>query len=345
MKDRILWFQDGVKMRTPSKNWSRLDQLHKQLVSIAGNPLYDHEIIDPLVCAEELFRQIDFDKHSVIVDLSGLFNTALHEITLTPVVDTFRLSRIRDVLSPRLDGVGHIVSLSHFERLQLQQSIDLSRPLFIDDVCWSGRTVIDSARILGVPLDHASFGFLVLNQGIFGEGKPGPADIIKQQGGEILQGRTVWTPNDDGFHLADFFDNPFLSSPDIFDLVIKIQEFREMLSVQDCSNRKELEQEIKHILGENREVLFPSSISGEQMSMLREEGKLLAGGGFNKKSFFDINPPNWLMPSFSRRVNSNMLYGNRLMITDTLREMHNLIHDKEVHYEMEVVNETHISRA
>ncbi|QQG44002.1 MAG: hypothetical protein HYW86_04020 [Candidatus Roizmanbacteria bacterium] len=319
---KIVWFQDGVKLKAPKSQWEKIDSLNRQLINLAGHPSFDHQIIEPVECVRNLFSQINFHQHSVIIDLSGMFGEDLKKtFPRLPVVDNFRLSRVRVITSPRLDGVGHLITLNSKELAELKNSADLSHPLFIDDICWSGRTALDAVKIIGADLSNTTFGFLTLNRGNFGESVPCPVQIFEQSGAKVLNGIAVHTPQDDGFHLADFFENPSTSNPDVFGIIIRIQELRERAATSDETAKKTLEAEIKGLLLENREVLFPSSRSTQEMKELQAEGRLIANGGINKNSFFDINPPNWLMPSFSRRVNSQMLRNSKAEITDVIREL------------------------
>ncbi len=46
---------------------------------------------------------------------------------------------------------------------------------------------------------------------------------------------------------------------------------------------------------------------------------------------FDINPTNWLMPSFTQRANLNMIKRNKREIIETLRGFRNIMNeDREI---------------
>lgn len=272
-KQRILWFQDGVKFTTPMSEWDRIDALTQDLVEMAGNRDFDHAVIDPISCAEKLFKQIDMNDSSCIVDLSGFFGKVIKEtFPNVSVVNNFHLNRIRTVSSPRLDGSGFLVSLNSQQVENLRNSTDLSKPLFLDDVSWSGRTIAEAIKILGVNPELSTVGLLVTNKGTFGEGKPGAFDILKEKGIQVLTGDVVSTPQDDGFHLADFFN--FIPDENVLDDILKIWEKRAEMQNLSSQTRRNRENEIKTLLINNKDALFPKAISSEEMKLLQQEGRL-----------------------------------------------------------------------
>lgn len=270
---RILWFQDGVKLNTPMSKWNRIDTLTQDLVEMAGNRDFGHVVIDPISCAEKLFKQIDMNDYSCIVDLSGFFGKVIKEtFPNVSVVNNFHLSRIRTVSSPRLDGSGFFVSLGSEEIASLKSTINLSKPLFLDDVAWSGRTIVEVIKILGVNPKLSTVGLLVVNRGTFGEGKPGAFDILREKGIQVLTGDEVLTPQDDGFHLADFFN--FIPDENVFDDILRIWEKRAEMQNLSSETRRNRENEIRTLLVNNKDALFPKAISSEEMKLLQQEGRL-----------------------------------------------------------------------
>lgn len=261
IKQRILWFQDGVKFTTPISKWNKIDMLTQNLITLAGNRNFEHVIVDPISCAQKLFQQIDVKEYSCVVDLSGFFGKTIRKnFPEVSVVDSFRLSRVRMVSSPRLDGSGFLVSLSSQQIKNLKDNIDLNRPLLLDDVAWSGRTIVEGIKILGLDPTITTVGLLSTNEGDFGEGKPGASGILKEKGIRILSGEIISTPQDDGFHLADFLN--FIPDENVFDDILKIWE------------REGTENEKKIILINNKDALFPKAISSEEMRLLQQEGRL-----------------------------------------------------------------------
>lgn len=282
-RQRILWFQDGVKLKVPITQWGQIDTLTQALVALAGNTAFDHAIVDPLPCADNLFKQTNMKDYSCIVDLSGFFGNVIRDtFSNVSVVGNFHLSRIRVVSSSRLDGSGFLVNLNRKEVASLKDNIDFSKPLFLDDVSWSGRTISEAIRILGLDPKTATVGLLVANRGTFGEGKPGAFDILKEKGIQILAGDTVSTPQDDGFHVADFLN--FNLNEIVFDDILKIWEKRAESQTLSGQAKKDSEDEIRNILTRNKEALFPKAISSEEMKLLQEQGRLYQYEWDSKKS-------------------------------------------------------------
>ena len=330
MKEQaIVWFQDGVKLRSPEKKWGEIDMLTERLISLIGHPEFNHLIIKPENCMRQLRGKLDSPttNFSAVIDLAGFGQRVENFLPEPnpPVIGRFRLSRVRNVLSPRLDGCGHLLSIPQDKSQRLISQVDISQPLLVDDVGWSGRTVLEAAKILGIDTQRVTVAFLVGNAGSFGENKPGAVGLLENVGIKVISGELVETPKDDGFHLSDFFDHPFIPEGEIFDVVIRIQQLREEMMICDEQRKRVIEQEISNLLLSNREVLFPNAKSTQELKELQSEGVFVNAGGIPKNSMFDVNPPNWLMPSFSRRVRSDMLRQNKAQIIDTLQGLRDVV--------------------
>lgn len=321
----ILWFQDGVALKSPEHQGEKLDLLTHKLIKLVGHPGFEHVVVFPQQCRRRM--GLPLTPESTIVDLTGVIGQRETEhLPNIPVIGRFRISRLRNVLSPRLDGAGFLLTMDTHEISQLKSNINFDNPVLIDDVAWSGRTVLEAISILGLDPSNTSFAGLVVNEGHFGEGKPGAKDLLLQKGlKKIIAGEIVRTPNHDGFHLADFFENRALANKEVFKVVIQIQKLREVLAAADEGTKRNIESQIRSLLAENREVLFPSAKSSEQLKRLQEDGKVVTQGGIPKDTFFDTNPPNWLMPSFSRRVRSDMLLENTEEIVDVLKRLNDIL--------------------
>lgn len=323
MKEQsIFWFQDDVKLKSPAHQWERINMLTIELIDLIGHPGFNHFIVDPMKSLHPLRSKLDIGPSNTVIDLTGsIGQRETDNFPNIPMIGRFRLSRVRNVSSSRLDGVGFIVTMTPDEIDQLKSQVDLSNPILIDDVAWSGRTALEAINILGLNPTNTVFGALALNVGNFGEGKPGAAELLEKTGLRVVGGDLVETPKHDGFHLADFFDNPMIIQPDIFDVVIHIQKLREETVTADDARRKVIDQEIKNLLSDNIQGLFANAKSTEEMTALQAEGRLVINGGLSKNAFFDVNPPNWLMPSFSRRVRSEMLIERRDKIINVLKNL------------------------
>ncbi|MFA5136601.1 MAG: hypothetical protein WC489_04365 [Patescibacteria group bacterium] len=211
-----------------------------------------------------------------------------------------------------------MVSLSKNELEFLAQGLDLEKPLIFDDVAWSGRTCLDVAALLRCNTADITFAFLAANNGTFGEGKPGAVDLLRSKQAQVEAGVMIATPQDDGFHVEDFFKNPHITHEKTFHTVLELQKAREQGNIRI----------IKQILDENHHELFPAAMTSSQMLEMQREGRIITPGGFPKKSLFDINPPNWLMPSFSKRVRSEMMETNMPQLISVLHEFQRLVHDE-----------------
>lgn len=324
---RILWFQDGVKFKAPPERWGDVDLLNKQLISLSGNVGFDHAIVDPMETARKMFGKVNISDFSCVIDLSGFFGTRIRDaFPSVQVITDFHLSRLRVVSSPRLDGSGFLISRGKEDIQKIQTEFDLSKPFFIDDVSWSGRTILEAIKVLGVDPEVTTVGFFAINEGNFGEGRPGAKEVLEDKGVRVEAGTFVNTPIDDGFHLEDFFTLPFLA--DAFDVIVDIQRIRE--------EYKKGDNDVKQILSENRQLLFPAAFSTDEVKQLDSEGRFVSLGGINKNAFFDTNPTNWLMPSFSKRTNWGILQRNKRDIVAVLEDLQQITREGTIAGEREV---------
>lgn len=319
--------------------------LTQRLIDQSAKANFEQNIVNPEAAARNLFLQLDLGGFSSVVDLSGFFGEQLQRLfPELSIMTEFRLSRMRVVSSPRLDGSGFRISIDDGRRKELQDNFDLTNPLLIDDVSWSGRTIIQAIKTLGIDPSSTTVGLLASNDGVFGENKPGSKQTLENAGITVVSGCSVFTPNDDGFHLTDFcnFENDI---GDAFDVVLEIQRLREVM-VETPELRQPIESKIKAILAENRELLFPNALSSERMSQMTADGTFIPIDGVQKNAFFDSNPPNWLMPSFSKRTNWITLQRNRDSIVSTIGELKALNDDpegkRETSLELKTENQTAI---
>jgi len=339
---RILWFQDGLKFTTPQNKWRDIDVLTNQLITLAGNPNFEHVLIDPVEAAQRLFQQINLRNYSCIVDLSGFFKNGIQSILKdVPVISAFRLSRMRIASSPRLDGSGFLVSMGTNEVTRIKDDFDLSRPLFLDDVAWSGRTIDEAIKILQVSPESAEVGLLAINIGTFGDNKPGAFRILEDKGITVISGVEIASPEDDGFHLMDFvcFKDPETT----FDIILSIQDKRE--AIRKGLDKKQNETEIRALLTENASLLFPNNLfTTDQVQTLQTEGRVVNTSGISRDSLFTTNPPNWLMPSFSSRTDSTKLRENRIGIIETLTAFKGIIKESDLELKQKMIEGTNARR-
>lgn len=110
--------------------------------------------------------------------------------------------------------------------------------------------------------------------------------------------------------------NPHLSDPAVFADIIAIQQLRE-----DNGDPKQQSAAIEARLAEARVRLFPEAMDSLRLQQLAENGRAIVPGGVPKRGFFDTNPPNWLMPSWSRRVEARRLQEQDAEIRAVLRRL------------------------
>ena len=201
MDQRILWFLDSAALTTAPERLPDLSVATTELIAAAGNSDFQHEIVDPFPCLDRLTQQLQIRDFSAIIDLTQVIHPHLQHWDDIPVISDFHISRLRKISSSRLDGCGHVVSLTDDDISSRSASIDFSRPLILDDVGWSGKTIVETMRMFNLKPTQTTVGFLVTNTGNFGEGKPGAFDQLTRMGVSVLSGMEVHTPADDGFHL------------------------------------------------------------------------------------------------------------------------------------------------
>jgi hypothetical protein len=236
----------------------------------------------------------------------------------------FDLSRLKNIVSPKMDGVGYILKGTD-NRETIKRRFDISRPLILDDVGWSGRSALETLKILDFDPTRTTFAFLVLNRGNFGP-KAGAFGLLQNLGSSIFSGLDVTTPLDDGFHLIDFAIQNISAGQleEAIEIILSVQKLREQMLFSSI-NTKAIETSISVILNEKRSLIFPNSKSSETIIQMQKDGNILSGSGIPKNSFCDINPPNWLMPSFSRRAKYEILINNKKDLLSVLLEMNNLL--------------------
>lgn len=297
---RIIWFKDSLSFRDSGAGWL-VDEFTQSLIDQIGHPNYEHVVCDPEPALDNLSRQLENSSFSAVVDLSGFLSERITNMGIGPVIGDFHLSRLRVASSPRLDGSGFLLSQDSKEIQHITDSFDFSRPLLVDDVAWSGRSVITACKALGIQPDVTTCAFITANVGNFGR-TPGAKQLLEDQGMRVHFGYGVETPRDDGFHVEDFI--PRHDSRLFMDAVITIQQMRE-LGAEDG---------FKDLLMNNPSVLFGDIITSDELIMLHNAGRVILPGGVRRDSLFTINPPNWLMPSFSRRTSSVQWEANRYAI-------------------------------
>ncbi len=127
----------------------------------------------------------------------------------------------------------------------------------------------------------------------------------------------------------DFMHNPRLLEEPVFKEIAMIQQLREQ-----ASTGREHSEEIETRLNIFRQQFFPNAIHALELRQLVSLGRAHVPGGIPKQGFFDTNPPNWLMPSWSKRVKAEQLLANQHQIRDVLRRLRQIHLNNEVRAEI-----------
>ena len=88
--------------------------------------------------------------------------------------------------------------------------------------------------------------------------------------------------------------------------------------------KKQIEKQITNLFIENKHWLFPNAFDSTTAKELVASNNIIAPGGISNNSFFDINPMNWALRSFSLRVRSSDLQFHKEGILSNLNALHNI---------------------
>ena len=218
---RLLIFEDSAFLRAPVQSRDKVSKLGTQLADTIG-ALTDDEvaIIRAMEALRELKGQIlRISRPTSIIDVTGgVLSSSLECFGDIPVFN-LGLSRVRK-LDDKLSGQGFLLRGDWNQA----STADLSRPLLLDDVNWSGRSIIEVMSLLGVETEQCIVGNLTTNWGMFGN-KEGGGKLLQNMGVLVLSGSNVSTPEDDGFHLEDFSVN---NGEKPFQRILTLDELRDL---------------------------------------------------------------------------------------------------------------------
>jgi len=329
-KERIFWFNDGLCLNSPPQNWGGIHAWSQNLITQVDDGNRLHKIVNPLGTIEGVLEFVEKMHPTVVVDLTGSLENVLENfLPASKILSNFHISRIRKVNSPRLDGVGFLLSHSPREMQARSDDFDFSGPLLIDDVVWSGRTILVASDTLNLSRQNTSIATFCMNKGNFGR-NPGAFDILGSKGFKrIFCGVDVFTPEDDGFHTKDLIKPNVIFNPDVFETIIRIQELREQDEVLKEQDHIELETCLE-ILTQNQAISPDSVFTSEELKKLIAEDKMVAPGGVPKNSLFVVNPTAWLMPSLSKRLTANVLRRNKDAIIASASMLSDLSENNEI---------------
>lgn len=321
--NRIVWMMDESIANSRPSNWQRVRELEAALISGIGNPNFKHEIVDPIPCLNEMARQLRQEQFSAIVDLTGWLRPAMQELfPAIRIEDRLSLSRVRVVSSQQLDTTGYKVGMSPAEIEEIGQTMDIRKPLIVDDASFSGWTSRKTMDLLGVDPNATTHAFLIANTGNLGSDL-GAVPMLESLGSRVIFGHEIKTPQDDGWHLKDLHQNPNLEQSFILALL-----FQETLK----KNGKESES-AQQFFGHETVIrtLFPDHLTSGQIKELMQEGRFVLKNGsvINGDEIHARNPFLWASPYFQEHVDINKILVNKDEIVSILGELRSLTTDPE----------------
>jgi hypothetical protein len=322
-QNRIVWMMDETIAHARPANWQRVRELEGALINGIGNPEFKHDIVDPIPCLREMARQLQHEQFSSIVDLTGWLTPAMQELfPNTPIENRFSLSRVRVVSSPKLETTGYKVSMFPEEIEEVRQAMDMTRPLILDDVSFSGWTSRKTMDILGVDPEATTHAFLIANTGNLGS-DPGAVPMLESMGSRVIFGHELKTPQDDGWHLKDLHQNPNLDQA--FILALLFQE-----TIRKNGTESELAQQF---FGHETVIrtLFPDHLTSGQIKELMQEGRFVLKNGnvIEGDEIHARNPFLWASPAFQEHVDINRILANKDEVISILGELRSLTTDPE----------------
>lgn len=320
-KPRIVWMMDETIANSCPRDWNRVTALETALLQKIANPEFQHQIVSPIPCLNNLARQLKDSKFSCIFDLTGWLRPALHELfPRTPIVDDFSLSRVRRVSDPELKTTGYTVSMTPEEIRERKSELDLSKALIIDDVTFSGWTGRKTMEEWNLNPEETTHGYLIANTGDLGP-KPGAVKMLESLGCTVKFGFEIHTPQDDGWHLKDLHVHPNLQ--EAFHVALGIQQIFKNLG-KDSHEAQALFKNELFI-----RAIFPGFLTSENIHDMLQEGKFISLNGLHDEEIHAKNPFLWASPYFLAHVDVDRIFEQREGILGILRELHQLTTDPE----------------
>ncbi len=304
-------------------NWQRVRQLEGELIGAIGNPTFQHDLIDPIPCLDEIVNQLKRKNFSSILDLTGWLTPAMQELfPNTPIENGFSLSRVRVVSSPKLETSGYKINMLPEEIERAKRNLDLSHPLIVDDVSFSGWTSRKTMDIWELPPEQTTHAFLIANTGDLGP-EPGAVPMLRSLGSEVIFGHELTTPTDDGWHLKDLHQNPNLD-----------QAFILALLFQEAVKRDGMESDLVQKFFTHDTVIktvFPDHLTSSQIKDLLQEGRFILRNGnvIDGDEIHARNPFLWASPYFQEHVDIGQILTDKDHVISLLNELRTLTTDPE----------------
>lgn len=320
---RIFWMMDEVIGQTNPRDWSRTRALGNTLIKKIGNTNYRHEIADPVEGLITLAQKLSGQEFSCILDLTGWLTPSMKDLfPNTPTVDSFSLSRVRLVSSPKLETTGYVASMSLEDIQRGKNNLNLEKPLIVDDTAFSGWTARKTMELWGINPKKATHAFLMANTGSLGNQKGG-VNVLKDLGSNVFYALEIHSPEDDSWHIKDLCQAEDLNRSIELSLFFKKKLDENGLdsnAVRDFFADPEVAR-----------ALFPERLSSEQIANLIKEGKFLPKdeATLNDRDIHSRNPFLWASPYFQEHIDMNSLTINKDEVVSILSELNLLINDPE----------------
>lgn len=321
--NRVVWMMDETIANAKPSNWQKVKQLESELIKTIGNPSFRHELIDPIPCLRNVVSKLSESNFSCVIDLTGWLTPAMQELfPNTPIENKFSLSRVRVVSSPELETSGYRISLFPEEIEKRKRELDLSRPLIVDDVSFSGWTSRKTMDLWGIAPKQTTHAFLIANTGNLGPAL-GAVPMLQSLGSNVIFGHELTTPDDDGWHLKDLHQNPNIEQA--FILALLFQE-----AVKRDGNESALVQSFfthETVI----KTVFPDHLTSSQIRNLMHEGRFSIRNGniINGNEIHARNPFLWASPYFQKHVDIGQILSNKDHVISLLDELKTLTTDPE----------------
>ncbi len=316
----IFWMTDELFARARSTDWNDIEQSCKALISLIGREDRGHRIISPDTCIGPLASSLAGTRFSAVIDLTdngwlsqGLGRALCKDV---PVVTNLHISRLREISDPTLPTSGHIIRTPKEDIANIREFVDVSKPLVLDDVSFSGKSSELVMRLLGLDPKETSHGFLITNVGELGPRMNGAWTRLTDMGSTVHTGAVINTSEgDDGWHIKDFVRQERLGRA--LGLVPVIHEL-----FKDAKEHKALLQQL-FSLESTRSLLFPHAISGEDLLNV-DPSRFIRSESFRREGMHTTNPNLLTSPAFLEHISTESFAAHIDEVSELLHSIQHL---------------------
>ena len=316
----IFWMTDELFARARSNDWQAVEEKSAELIGLIGREDFDHTIISPDSCIGPLARSLAGRSFSAVIDLTdngwlsrGL-GIALHRDI--PVLTNVHISRVREISDPGLPTSGHIIKTPKEDIIRITETIDLSKPLVLDDVSFSGKSSELVMQLLGLDPRETAHGFLITNTGNLGPHVKGAWSRLTDSGAQVHTGAVINTSEgDDGWHIKDFVRQDRLDRA--LGLVPVIHEL-----FRSSHNNGALLKQL-FALESTRALLFPHAVSGDELSGV-DDSRFIRSESFRREGMHTTNPNLLTSPAFLEHISTQSFAMHIDEVSELLHSIHRL---------------------